>query len=349
MTPRDADLVIVGAGIVGSCIAAATARAGFDTCVVEQQRIGASGATGASGGIVRTYHDDPALADRAALAMNALGSSPEFTRTGFLSLHPPEAVERAVAEVQRLRSRYATELELLTPERLSGRFPMLNTSGLGVGVFEPNAGFVDPTALSRRFAREAREHGARLLEGVSVSAMRVDTSGALELECSLGTLRPRTLIVAAGAASSALLAWLDEPLALRSKGICARHLIAETEHALPCGFEDLTTGMYGRPLGGRRFLIGRPTTDWDLPPNASPPLRADPLFEYALRMRLPRCAAAVSEGGRYAVDGYTPDGLGIVRSSARVGNLFIATGFSGSGVKLAPAAAERVLNWVRAR
>src|SRR5205809_562612 len=92
----DVDLAVIGGGIVGASVGFVATACGTTTCVIERTRIGFGGATRASGGIVRVYHDDPRVAERAGRSFSSLqsisrtlGETVQFMKTGFLCLEPP--------------------------------------------------------------------------------------------------------------------------------------------------------------------------------------------------------------------------------------------------------------------
>jgi glycine/D-amino acid oxidase-like deaminating enzyme len=109
-------------------------------------------------------------------------------------------------------------------------------------------------------------------------------------------------------------------------------------------FVDLSTGAYGRPNGGNDVFVGGPVDEWDVDPNMtespSEKQSADVRELAGRRFRWgDRCRAI---GGYRRYDSYTESRRGIASWSPSLKGVLLATGFSGSGVKLAPVVSDMV-------
>jgi glycine/D-amino acid oxidase-like deaminating enzyme len=164
---------------------------------------------------------------------------------------------------------------------------------------------------------------------------------------NLGTIRARQVIVCAGAWSARLAAGVgvDLPLEARRIGI-ARAAVDAPPGSLPAGIDDIL-GTYFRPVPGGSLYFGvplDPAVDPDREPAALLAAEVDPVRS-RLAARLPGLATGPVVASRVSFDGYTPDKrpvIGPMTGSDGPDGLYLCTGFSGGGVKVAPAVGELV-------
>ncbi|MDB5072322.1 MAG: hypothetical protein JWM87_3433 [Candidatus Eremiobacteraeota bacterium] len=347
--------VVIGGGIVGSAIAHRAAEAGLAVTLLERERIG-SGATAISGGIVRSYHDDPLVASRAALGnaryrdlARAPGGDCGYRATGLLYFDAGAPLHAMRNAVRRLDPSGDLALEAIGADEGRRRFGAFRWDDVAGAVHEPYGGYVDPVRASRAFAHAALAHGAQVWEGTRALRIVVADGVVRAVETSFGTIAADAVIVAAGAWSAALLRDAGVDLPLRTRRVQAFIFALPAPDAIPCAFYDATTGVYGRPHAGGQYLIGFPVLEWDVDPDAVAPVDPDGLdaLRDAVLRRLHHDPTREPRGGRCAFDAYEPAERGIAGATG-IGGLFVATGWSGGGVKAAPAAADEILELLRA-
>jgi len=166
------DVVIVGAGIVGSACARECTLAGLKTAIVE---VGVPGAATTSAGMghVVAMDDSPAQ-----LALTVYSRSlwqeqapllPEYESRGTVWV---AADEQEMAEVQVRRARYqraGVASAILDAEALAGEEPNLR-EGLAGGLLVPGDGICNPPAVAAFYLAEAQRMGAELFLSRAVSA-----------------------------------------------------------------------------------------------------------------------------------------------------------------------------------
>src|SRR5439155_112928 len=104
-------------------------------------------------------------------------------------------------------------------------------------------------------------------------------------------------------------------------------------------FIDNVQGSYFRPESGILTIVGVPCQDWDLDPDGplSLPAEAPAAGAQILTRRLPAMEGATLARGYRAFDCYSRDRHAILGRVDGVDGLYLATAFSGSGFKIAPA------------
>src|ERR671917_2074143 len=139
-----ADVVVVGAGVVGASVAFHLAERGVDTLVLDREGP-AAGSTARSGALIRAHYPTALEAD---LAWESLTDYFEpwgervgggFTRTGFAYLVGEENVEALKNNVALQRS-VGVETTLVGSEELGKIDPALRTDGIYLAAYEPRGG-----------------------------------------------------------------------------------------------------------------------------------------------------------------------------------------------------------------
>lgn len=196
------DVVVVGAGIVGCAAAAYLAQAGVRVAVFDAGSIGA-GASGRNAGLVEHPfdRDQAALHDETvAILRDVLGEAFPAQPTGALLLFEDE---RGAEQAVRAAAAFP-ELapELLSPDAVVATEPSVRPGLWGCWM---QTGYpVRPEAAVRRFADLARDRGATIVTDTPVALLR-DGDGTVRGVAADGDAhRADVVLVAAGAASSAL-------------------------------------------------------------------------------------------------------------------------------------------------
>src|SRR2546427_491696 len=104
-------------------------------------------------------------------------------------------------------------------------------------------------------------------------------------------------------------------------------------------FIDNVQGSYFRPESGILTIVGVPCQDWDLDPDGplSLPAEAPAVGAQILTRRIPAMEGATLARGYRAFDCYSRDRHAILGRVDGGDGLYLATAFSGSGFKIAPA------------
>lgn len=344
--PASADVVVVGAGIIGASIAHHLARQGVSVVVIEQSPHHAAGATGRSGGMVRAYDPDPAIGELALASLAAYRDAGRWTS----GRAPLEAVGAVTADdpVQEPALRQATR-QINGALRSSAHVVAgqdevagIRLAG-GVALVEPEAGWVDPAGVTADWLTQALAHGAVVCRGVRVR--RVEACGD----------RPVVLtdagIVSAGAVVAAVGPWASHPVPglrpvspVRSRSIQVS--IVERRPPAPshATFVDLRTGLYAKPVGSDRTLLGMPHLRWGSPVDSPPEPAHAQATVAALAVHFPWLTTAARLSTVRGADAYaSPNGQAPeLLGGTGVPHVWCVRGWNGGGVRTAPEAGRRV-------
>jgi glycine/D-amino acid oxidase-like deaminating enzyme len=340
-----ADVIVVGAGIVGAACADALSMRGLRVTLVEQDGVG-GGATAAGMGHLVVMDDSAAELALSAYSIRLwnelVEAAPlrhEYSRCGTIWIAADEeemAAARAKAETL---AGHGLACELLGAEALYAHEPQLR-AGLAGGLLVGGDALVYPPKSARILLDKALARGAKLL---CAEVAAIEDHGVLLADG--GRLQAPHVVLAAGTRASALLPQLPiQP----KKGHVAitdrypgfvRHQLVELGYiksAHAASGDSVAFNLQPRPTG--QILIGssRQFGSSDLaidPAMMTRMLRHATGFTPALgKMNLLRCWTGLRAA--------SPDGLPLIGPSALRHGLWLATGHEGLGITTSLATAQ---------
>ena len=343
---QTADVVVVGGGVNGASIACALAGRGAKVTLVEKGAVG-DGASGRSSALIRMHYtneEDARLAWASYPVFRnwpeIMGGDPVFTHTGFVSVVAPEYADNLRKNVEMLRG-LGVNTVALTPAELKDLQPFANVDDLGAAAYEPDSGYANPSAVVDGLRRRTQEQGGRVLQWTQVTRIIRRESRVIGVETSAGTIDAGAVVVAAGAWAPRLCREIGVALPARPKAIDTVVVTRPPELANPhMIFIDHAQGTYFRPESGIMTLVGVPCPVWDIDPDTlgtgvAPQAAAEGAG--ILTHRIPAMERATLARGYRAFDLYSTDRHAILGAVPGIDGLYLATAFSGSGFKIAPA------------
>jgi sarcosine oxidase, subunit beta len=343
-----ADVVIIGAGIVGSSIAYhLTAQGCRNVLVIERESAQGKGSTGKSMGGVRAQFSTPVSIQMSLYAIpfyasfeERLGHPCDYRPQGYLFCATNEK------QMAYLRTNYAEQVKLglknvrlLQGGEIASMFPQLRSDDIIGGTFCSTDGFVDPYSAMNGFMSWAADHGATLWKNTHVTGIQRDAAGIFSVETTRGAVSARKVVNCAGAWAAEIAGFvgLDLPVEPLRRMLVPSEPFDEFPHTAPM-IIDMSTGFHFRPEA-RGFLLA-----WNDPEESSGfKTDFDPGFiEKILTRAADRvpCFANLPVNPKRAWAGLyemTPDHHPILGEAPGVRGFFLANGFSGHGVMHAPA------------
>ncbi len=366
---KQADAVIIGAGVMGCSIAFHLARAGLGRVVLIDKKGVAAGNSAKSGALVRMHYTDEPQVKLALAALRyfqhwgdlvgGVEGETGFTETGFLYLVGPDNIERLRQNVA-MQQQVGVNTREINLDDVRELQPGMKLDGVAAACYEPESGFADPVATTQAFARAAQGQGVELTAGVLAQKLLLKGGRVVGLETSQGTIETPLVIAAIGPWSNRLL----EPVGVELPIKPHRAQIAFYERPAlldkKLTYIDLANGLYGRRAADATVLAGSsgfslpshqprnlPTDQWG-GPESDPDEGLDPdnyneaadpeYVEYTRQVlvrRYPVLEGATYHRGHAGIYDMTPDTRPIMGCTA-VEGLYVAAGFSGQGFKISP-------------
>jgi sarcosine oxidase, subunit beta len=347
---RSAEVVIIGAGVIGASVAYHLAQKGCESVLVlERNREAGGGSTSrATGGFRAQFGSEInvrlSLLSREKLLRfeEDLGVYPGYLPYGYLFLAGDgEQLDalRAAQDVQRAAG--LKEAREVTPSEIEEINPAIRTDGLVGGIFCPTDGFIRPMEILRGYVEGAARLGVHFEYSVECAGFELDGSGRIStVRTSGGDVAAGEVVNAAGAwaAPVAREAGLDlpvEPLRRQAAVTYPFDLLPE-EMPMTIFAED---GFHLRVREGRVLIL------WPDEPDVADPFDQSvddawlgTVFEMA-RSRVPclRHASIDRESCWAGLYEMSPDGHAMLGRAQQVENLYLANGSSGHGVMHSPA------------
>lgn len=344
-----ADVVVVGAGIMGLSIAYNLARlAPKQRIVVLEQSYLCSGASGRNGGGVRAQWSSRS---NILLMQESLTLFREFAaehgintwlrQGGYLFLvRSHEGAEMLSRNVE-LQRELGLDSRTVEPKDLGTIVPGLVGEGVQLASYNPDDCVVFPWPLVWGYARSAEHLGVKIHPFTEVFAIET-TAGAISgVHTREGRIATDRVVLACGALSPRLARTVDVDVPTHPQ----RHEICSSEPLKPWLtplVADLSNGLYfsqstrGEIVGGISSSTaptdGRQTSSWEF------------LARYAqgLSNVFPRLGAVRilrQWAGLYDI---SPDQNPVVGEVDERPGLYLASGFMGHGFMMAPAVGQRV-------
>src|SRR5713226_7030840 len=173
MKPLQADVIVIGGGLMGTAAAFFLRRRGRSVILLERGWVGQQ-ASGVNFGNVRRqgrFLPQLPLANRSRAIWGRLpellGEDAEFLASGHIRVcFRAEEVGELEAHARDARD-YGLDLELISHNALRIRFPLLSPDAVA-GSYSPHDGHANPRLAAPAFARAARRAGAIVRENAEV-------------------------------------------------------------------------------------------------------------------------------------------------------------------------------------
>jgi sarcosine oxidase, subunit beta len=351
-----AEVVVVGAGVIGLSVARELRRAGAGRVVVLEKApaVGQGSSSRAAGGVRAQF----TTRINVEFSMHSIGELERlerdtgllsFWQTGYLLMTGTEAGERALAEACALQRSLGVATRWMDATEVLGLAPFVRPDGLRAGTFHHRDGFLDPHGVVAAMRADAGRLGVEILTGIDVTAI-AGRRGGFDVTAGGRSVQARWVVNAAGpeAARVAALLDVDLPVAPVRRNLA---FVREPAGAALPGLDglipmtvDLDTGVLVRREVSGGFVIA--WSDPDDPPSWDVSL--DPRFLEALGERVGHRFPFLEElpvdprqcwAGLYPE---TPDHHAIVGAPPQAPGFVQCAGFGGHGVMHAPAAGRAV-------
>lgn len=342
-----ADVVIVGAGVIGCSTAYHLAHAGVgDVVVLEKDQVG-GGSSSKSAAMLSLQFCQSELSlqmakysyERYMAFEEELGFSIDFHRTGWMYVATQESAEALRHQAELLR-RLGVTTEILAPAEVAQRYPELRVDDVVLGTWGPDDGPIDPHMIMWAYMKRAREQRVTLYEGVAVQDVVVEKGRLSAVTTDQGTIATRTVINAAGPWATRVggLAGVHVPLENSARTIVVTDRLQEIPSDRPF-VEDYGREWYCRPemegvlmgMGARRVAnVDKVDLDQE---------QVGQIIDVAIH-RIPAMEKAAIQTAWTGVRPLTADGQPIVGRAAEVDGFLLNCGWGGVGIIMAPIAGQ---------
>jgi sarcosine oxidase subunit beta len=343
-----ADVVIIGAGVIGCSTAYHLAQIGVtDVAVVEMDQVG-SGSSGKSASMLSLqYCEDELTIQMTKYSYakymqfeGAMGVPVDFKKIGWMSI----ASERNVEPLRRnatLLNSHGITTEILEPDEIKGRYPEINAEDLVLGTWGPDDGLIDPHMIMWGYIKKAQEMGATLHQGMKATGIQVRHGRVEGIRTEKGFVSSRTVVNAGGPWAKEIGGWVDVqiPIMNLARTIVVTGPFADIPNHRPF-LDDRTSEWYCRPeLSG--LLMGMGAKPVEQPDIQTDTEMVHEIIDVAVR-RIPVLGKAAMQTAWTGIRPLTPDDHPIIGPVRSVDGLILNCGWGGRGIIQAPIAGRLV-------
>jgi sarcosine oxidase, subunit beta len=340
---KTADVVIIGGGIVGLCIAyyLALKKAGR-VVVFEKGQLG-EGSTGRCVGGIRTQFSTEINIRFSIESLKTFeqfeeefGVNPDFKRVGYLFVATTEGEIEIFKQNFELQRKFSIPVEFLSPDEISIRWPYLRMDDILGGTFCSRDGFAGPSEVLSGFARGAKRKGVKIYEGMEVIAVS-STKGKINAVKTKDEDISTHMVVNAGgpyAASIGEMVGVKIPVKPLRRQIFITAPFHLTDRPIPLTI-DFQRGWYFRQEGDGLLLSGpldpEPSFNLNIDYEAMAEASENAIYRVPV---LEKARIARGWAGLYEI---SPDHHAILGSVPGAKGFILANGFSGHGFQHSPA------------
>ncbi len=267
MLPTEADVVVIGGGIVGSSIAWEIAKRHRNVLLLEKGRIGSEQSSRAWG-FVRQQGRDPAEVPMMMAGnkiwqelQSELGEDIEWVQAGNLKVaYDEERLEELRGWLPVARE-FNLDTSILTPRQIRDLIPGIQGPIVG-GMFTPSDGHAEPTKVAPAIGRAAERAGAKVATYCAAERIEVSGGHVSAVVTDQGTVHTPVVVCAAGGWSKKL----ARSVGLTLPQIQVRNTVAETTSVPPVtqvGVWAPDVAFRQRP-GGNFYIARGGRSDYDI-------------------------------------------------------------------------------------
>jgi sarcosine oxidase, subunit beta len=202
--PATADIVILGAGVMGASIAFHLAqRKAGKIVVIDKDHVGRGG-SGRSSALIRMHYSFPPEVQLALISLRmfqnwqeVVGQRGDFRRTGFVRIVHPHETDRLKLNVKMQRE-LGAQVELIDRHDLHELEPDWAVDEIELAAYEPDSGYGDGAGVAGDFLGAARDQGAVYLSRTQAREFVVDAGRVRGVVTDQGTISAPIIINATG-------------------------------------------------------------------------------------------------------------------------------------------------------
>ncbi|MBY0351572.1 FAD-dependent oxidoreductase [Tabrizicola sp.] len=362
--PTQAQIVVIGGGIIGCSTAYHLARDHrAEVLLLEQGKL-TSGSTWHAAGLVGQLRSSASITKvlkysvdlyKGLAAETGLDTGWKMTGCLRLATTPDRWTEfRRLATTARS---FGMEMELIGPEEVRRMWPLMETSDLIGASWLPTDGQASPSDITQSLARGARMHGAKIHDGVRVTGFRMDGRRITHVETDQGDIACDRVVNCGGmwARQIGAMAGVAVPLhPVKHQYIITEKIPGLSPDAATLRDPDRRT-YFKEEVGG--LVMGGYEPDpqgWvtgDIPENWEFRLFDDDYdhFSQHLEQAIARVPALAGVGVKQMINGaesFTPDGNFILGPAPDCANMYVGAGFNAFGIASGGGAGWVLADWV---
>ena len=362
--PTQAQIIVIGGGIIGCSTAYHLARDHkADVLLLEQGKI-TSGSTWHAAGLVGQLRSSASITKVLKYSVELYkglaaetGLDTGWKMTGCLRLATTQDRWTEYKRLATTARSFGMDMELVSADEVKRMWPLMDTSDLIGASWLPTDGQASPSDITQSLAKGARMHGAKIVEGVTVTGFRMDGRRITHVETTQGDIACDKVVNCGGmwARQLGAMAGVAVPLhPVKHQYIITEKIDGLSPDAPTLRDPDRRT-YFKEEVGGLVMGGYEPNPQgWvtgDIPPNWEFRLFDDDFdhFGQHLEQAIARVPALEHTGVKQMINGaesFTPDGNFILGPAPECDNMYVGAGFNAFGIASGGGAGWVLAEWV---
>lgn len=362
--PSQAQIVIIGGGIVGCSTAYHLVKMGIKDVVLLERKHISSGTSWAAAGLLGQLWPTGALtklakygADLYANLEQETGTHTGYKRHGSLRIARTKARRSEFLRTLGMAHAFGIKMEEISNQEAQKLFPIMQVDDVVGAWYQPDDGVTNPEDTTQALAKGARMGGARIIENTAVKDIFLKNGAISGVLTDQGTINCETVVNCAGMWGREVGKMVGVHLPL----LAAEHMHMTTEpvEGLKKGMpylRDMDGGIYikeemgGLLMGGFEAvaktwgLDGIPNDfehtqledDWD---------QMEPFIKSAIH-RVPAFETVGVNSLTTVPESFTPDTAYLLGETPGVKNFFVACGMNSVGITCAGGTGMALAHWI---
>lgn len=362
--PKQAQIVVIGGGIIGCSTAYHLARDHKAEVVLIEQGKLTSGSTWHAAGLVGQLRSSASITRVLKYSVDLYkglaaetGLETGWKMSGCLRLATNADRWTEYKRLATTAKSFGMEMHLVSPAEVKRMFPLLEVSDLVGASWLPTDGQASPSDITQSLAKGARMHGAKIYEGVRVLGFGMEGDRITSVKTSAGEIVCEKVVNCAGqwARQVGAMAGINVPLqAVRHQYIVTEKIPGLASDAPT--LRDPDRRIYFKEEVGGLVMGGyepnpQPLPTGDIPNDWQFHLFEDDYdhFEQHLVQAIARVPVLETVGVKQMINGpesFTPDGNFILGAAPECSSMYVGAGFNAFGIASGGGAGWVLADWV---
>jgi len=362
--PDQAQLVIIGGGIVGCSLAYHLTKIGWNDVVVLERKELACGTTWAAAGLLTQLRQNQEMTNLAKYGIECFagleaetGMATGFRQNGAVPVCQTEDRKKELLRAAAMARAFNIEMHEISPKEAGDLVPGMSTDDLVAAFYLPKDGVTNPIETTRALAKGAKMGGAKIFENVLVTDIKTQKGAICGVTTDQGDIKSEYVVNCAGMWGRQIGQMIDVSIPLHAaehmhavtlpiEGLKKHfptvrdfdgetYFKAESDGILFGGFEEVSKpwGTEGIP---NDIMYHELQENWD---------QFQPFMDCALK-RFPAMANAQIRHLSVVPESFTPDTAFMIGEAPGVKNFFVACGMNSVGIQSSAGIGRAMSYWI---
>lgn len=362
--PTQAQVVIIGGGIIGCSVAYHLTKLGWSDVVLLEQGQLSGGTTWHAAGLVgqlRSHANMTSLIKYSTQLYSELeaetGLATGWKNCGSLSVARTADRMTVLKRTAASARAQGVAIEVISPKEAQDLWPVMAIDDLVGAVWLPGDGKANPTDLTQSLAKGARSRGARIVERVRVTGISTKNGAVTGVETDRGAIAAQIVVNCAGqwARKVGQMCGVSVPLHSAEHMYIVTGRIDGVHPDLPVmrdpdGYIYFKEEVGGLVMGGFE-PEAKPWGMAGIPDDFEFALLPDDWNQFEILMqnaleRVPQLATSEVKKFYNGPESFTPDNNFILGEAPELKNFYVGAGFNSMGIASAGGAGRALAEWI---